>query len=187
MRFQFMYDCAQYWQMSMSLLVGVELLLLEVLAMFGCAMRAPLFSIGENPFDQLAPCLMQSLNRHAALYFVLANIITGIYVFRVSGMRYYTEECPHRYCEHACGDGGRGADVERPLLPLRIHARLHCHRALSACQTTTLLTLHARPHQVPNVRNLSAISIISSMKRERLVRLSCKCSMLARFPLGHST
>lgn len=61
----------------MCLLIGTELIAIEVMAMVGCAMRAPLFSLGENPFDQLLPCLLHSINRHGAVYFILANIVTG--------------------------------------------------------------------------------------------------------------
>ncbi len=33
--------------------------------------------LGENPFDQLKPCIMQHINRHAMSFFVASNLSTG--------------------------------------------------------------------------------------------------------------
>uniref|UniRef100_A0A914VQN9 Phosphatidylinositol-glycan biosynthesis class W protein n=1 Tax=Plectus sambesii TaxID=2011161 RepID=A0A914VQN9_9BILA len=56
-------------------------LLVEVISLFGAAAKMPLFSVDENPFDQLRPCMLTAINHRPLVYFMAANLLTGVVNF----------------------------------------------------------------------------------------------------------
>uniref|UniRef100_A0A0N5ALE1 Phosphatidylinositol-glycan biosynthesis class W protein n=1 Tax=Syphacia muris TaxID=451379 RepID=A0A0N5ALE1_9BILA len=60
-----------------TLMLG-ELLLVQFASLFGWAAKMPQFSTEENPFEQTKPCLMESINKHGLMFFLLANASTGV-------------------------------------------------------------------------------------------------------------
>ncbi|CAG9540583.1 unnamed protein product [Cercopithifilaria johnstoni] len=55
-----------------------SLLLIQLASIFGWAAQMPQFSIDENPFERLKPCMLDSVNRYSMLFFLLTNILTGL-------------------------------------------------------------------------------------------------------------
>ncbi|VDN82272.1 unnamed protein product [Brugia pahangi] len=54
------------------------LLLIQLTSIFGWAAQMPQFSIDESPFERLKPCVLDSVNRYAMPFFLLANLLTGL-------------------------------------------------------------------------------------------------------------
>uniref|UniRef100_A0A0R3RS13 Phosphatidylinositol-glycan biosynthesis class W protein n=1 Tax=Elaeophora elaphi TaxID=1147741 RepID=A0A0R3RS13_9BILA len=55
-----------------------SLLLIQLASIFGWAAQMPQFSIDENPFERLKPCMLDSVNRYGLPFFLLTNILTGL-------------------------------------------------------------------------------------------------------------
>ncbi|KAL3994888.1 GWT1 family protein [Acanthocheilonema viteae] len=55
-----------------------NLLLVQLASIFGWAAQMPQFSIDENPFERLKPCILDSVNRYGMPFFLLANVLTGL-------------------------------------------------------------------------------------------------------------
>lgn len=50
----------------------------------------------ENPFERLKPCLLESINKQGMLFFLLANVLTGLI-----NMSFITSDVNNRY--HSTG------------------------------------------------------------------------------------
>jgi len=53
-------------------------LMVQLASLVGWAARMPHFSPDESPFERVQPCLLEAVNRQGLLFFLAANLGTGI-------------------------------------------------------------------------------------------------------------